>query len=65
MTFNPKDLLTAPPLTVDELAAKLGRIKALGMGGAQVKLPDGQAVADVELVAQGEVPAHFVIKGRE
>jgi hypothetical protein len=63
MTFDPQDLLTAPPLTVDELAAKLARIKALGMGGVQIRLPDGQAVTDVELVAQGEVPAHFVVKG--
>lgn len=64
MTFDPKSLLTAPPMTVDDLATKLARIKALGLGGAQVKLPDGQAVADVELVARGEEPAHFVIRSK-
>lgn len=64
MTFDPKSLLTGPPLTVDDLAAKLARIKALGMGGAQIKLVDGRAVTDVELVAQGGVPAHFVVKGK-
>lgn len=63
MSFDPKSLL-APPLTVDELAAKLMKIKALGMGSTQVKLPDGQAVTDVKLVAQGEKPAHFVVKGK-
>lgn len=63
MTFDPKSLLTGQPLTVDDLAARLTRIKALGLGAAQVKLPDGQAVTDVELVARGEDAAHFVVKG--
>jgi hypothetical protein len=65
MTFDPKSLLTEPPMTVDGLAAKLAKIKALGMGGAQVLLPDGQAVNAVELVAHGEKPAHFVVKSKK
>jgi hypothetical protein len=65
MTSDPKSLLNEPPLSVDDLAAKLAKIKALGMGGAQVKLPDGRAVTDVELVAQGEKPAHFVVRGKK
>jgi hypothetical protein len=64
MTFNSKSLLTAPPMTINALAEKLAKIKALGMGGAPVVLADGQAVDDVELVAQGEKPAHFVVKGK-
>lgn len=63
MTFDPKSLL-APPLTVDDLAARLAKIKALGMGSAPVLLPDRRAVTDVELVAQGESPAHFVIRSK-
>lgn len=64
MSFEPKTLLNEPPLSVDELAAKLAKIKALGMGGAQVKLPDGKSVTDVELVSQGEKPAHFVVRSK-
>ena len=64
MTFDAKSLLTAPPLTVDALAERLAKIKALGMGGAQVALPDGSAVESVELVAHGEKPAHFVLRGK-
>lgn len=64
MIFDPKSLLTGPPLTVDDLADRLARIKAIGLGGAQVKLPDGQAVTDVELVAHGEEAAHFVLRGK-
>jgi hypothetical protein len=64
MTFDPKSLLTDPPMTVDGLAAKLAKIRALGMGGAPVVLPDGQAINDIELVAHGEKPAHFVVCGR-
>jgi hypothetical protein len=64
MTFDPKSLLTEPPMTVDGLAAKLAKIKAMGMGGAPVVLPDGRAINAVELVAQGEKPAHFVVKGK-
>jgi hypothetical protein len=64
MTFDPKSLLTAPPMTVDGLADKLAKIKAMGLGGAQVHLPDGQAINAVELVAHGEKPAHFVVKGK-
>ena len=63
MTFDPKSLL-APPMTVDGLADKLAKIRALGMGGAQVHLPDGQAINAVELVAHGEKPAHFVVRGK-
>jgi hypothetical protein len=62
MIFDPKSLLTAPSLTVDDLAAELAKASAAGMGGASVKLPDGRGVSKVELVATGEVPAHFVIK---
>jgi hypothetical protein len=64
MTFDPKSLLSAPALTVDSLAAELAKASAAGMGGAPVKLPDGQDVGKVELVAAGEVPAHFVVKGK-
>jgi hypothetical protein len=64
MTFDPKSLLTDPPMTVDGLADKLAKIKAMGLGGAQVHLPDGQAISAVELVAHGERPAHFVVKGK-
>ena len=66
MTFDAKSLLTAPPprpMTVDALAAKLREISALGMGGALVMLPDGQAINAVNLEARGEVPAHFVVNG--
>jgi hypothetical protein len=63
MTFNAKTLLTDPPMTIDGLAARLAKIKAMGLGGAPVHLPDGQAVSDVELVAHGEKPAHFVVRG--
>jgi hypothetical protein len=62
MTFDPKSLLTPPGLTVDGLAAELKKIAAVGLGGALVKLPDGQEITAVELVAQGEAPAHFKIK---
>jgi hypothetical protein len=57
--------LDTDPLTVEELAEKLMRIKALGMGSAQVRLPDGSAVTDVELVAAGEKPAHFVVRSQK
>jgi hypothetical protein len=62
MTFDPKSLLSPPALTVDDLAAELAKVSAAGMGGAAVKLPDGQEIGKVELVATGDVPAHFVIK---
>lgn len=72
MTFDPKSLLKspvppappAPPkaMTIDDLAAKLAQISAIGMGGALVALPDGMPVTAVDLVAHGEVPAHFVIR---
>ncbi|HEX8610148.1 MAG TPA: hypothetical protein VF800_02575 [Telluria sp.] len=68
MTFDPKSLLKSPtplappkPMTIDDLAAKLAQISAIGMGGALVALPDGRAVTVVDLVAHGEVPAHFVV----
>jgi hypothetical protein len=61
MTFNPKSLLTSPPMTVADIAAWAAKTTAMGLGGAQVHLPDGQAVNAVELVAQGERPAHFVV----
>jgi hypothetical protein len=64
MTFDSKSLLTEPAMTVDGLADRLAKIKALGLGGAQVHLPDGQAINAVELVAQGEKPAHFVVRGK-
>jgi hypothetical protein len=63
MTFDPKSLLIAPALTVDGLAVELAKASAAGMGGAPVKLPDGQDACKVELVAAGEVPAHFVVRG--
>ncbi|MDQ1921636.1 hypothetical protein [Massilia pseudoviolaceinigra] len=71
MTFDPKSLLKSPaqpvppappqPMTIDDLAAKLAQISALGMGGAFVTLPDGQPVTAVDLVAHGEEAAHFVL----
>lgn len=64
MTFDAKSLLTAPPMTINELAEKLAKIKALGMGGAHVVLADGKAVGSVDLVALGEKPAHFVVRGK-
>jgi hypothetical protein len=33
MIFDPKSLLTAPSLTVDDLAAELAKASAAGMGG--------------------------------
>jgi len=62
MTFDPKSLLEPPGLTVDALAAELKKISAIGLGGALVKLPDGQEIDALRLQASGEVPAHFVIK---
>jgi hypothetical protein len=64
MTFDAKSLLTDPPMTVDALADKLAKIRAMGMGGAPVVLADGRAVGSVDLVAHGEKPAHFVVKGK-
>ncbi|MCY0910846.1 hypothetical protein [Massilia antarctica] len=74
MTFDPKSLLKSPtpsappappkPMTIDDLAAKLAKISALGMGGTLVALPDGLPVTAVDLVAHGEVPAHFVVAHR-
>lgn len=74
MTFDPKTLLKSPmppaqpappkPMTIDDLAAKLAQISAIGMGGALVALPDGHPVMAVDLVAHGEVPAHFVLRGK-
>jgi hypothetical protein len=64
MTFDPKSLLTAPALTVDDLAAKLAHIKAAGLGITPIVLPDGSGISDVELVAQGETQAHFKLKGK-
>lgn len=71
MTFDPKSLLTRPgppaapappkPMTVDDLAAKLAQISAVGMGGALIALPDGLPVTAVDLVAHGETPAHFIL----
>ncbi|NHZ94562.1 hypothetical protein [Massilia sp. CCM 8734] len=75
MTFDPNSLLKSPvptappappkPMTVDDLAAKLAKISATGMGGALVALPDGQPVTAVDLAAYGETPAHFVLTNRE
>ena len=62
MNFDAKTLLTTPPMTVDTLAAKLATFSAMGMGAAEVRMPDGQPIAAVELVAAGEVPAHFVFR---
>lgn len=72
MTFDPKSLLKSPtppappappnPMTIDDLAAKLAEISAIGMGGALVVLPDGHPAIAVDLVAQGDVPAHFMIR---
>lgn len=70
MNFDAKSLLiqpstpAAPAMTVDALAARLAEIVALGMGGALVTLPDGQAINAVQLEAHGEVPAHFVLGRR-
>lgn len=63
MTFDAKSLLIAPlppDLTIDGLAAVLAQIQAAGLGGAGVKFPDGAPIRKMELVAQGEEPAHFV-----
>lgn len=67
MTSDAKSLLTGPPpsppdLTVDGLAAALAKLSAMGMGGAGVHLPGGLAVNAVDLVAHGEIPAHFVVR---
>lgn len=67
--FDPKSLLTPPdvapaPLSVNELAAKLAKIKAMGLGGAPMCLPDGSHVVSIEIAASGETPAHFVLKGQ-
>jgi hypothetical protein len=63
MTFDPKSLLTPPvvDLTVDQLAAALEKLQAMGMGGAGVKLPDGSPVRKINLAAHGEQAAHFVL----
>ncbi|WP_164557796.1 hypothetical protein HF313_16315 [Massilia atriviolacea] len=52
-------------MAIDDLAAALAKISAIGMGGAPVALPDGRAVMAVDLVAHGEVPAHFVVTSRK
>lgn len=68
MTFDPKSFLRpAPaiplkPMTIDDMAAKLAKISAAGLGGAMVELPDGAPVNAIDLVAQGVVPAHFVVR---
>lgn len=64
MTFDAKSLLTAPPMTIDALAEKLARIKALGMGAAPVVLEGGH-IGEVDLVAHGEKPAHFVVRSKK
>lgn len=65
MSFDAKSLLTEPlppDLTVDGLAVALAQLQKMGMGGAGLKLPDGQAINQVELVAHGVASAHFVLK---
>jgi hypothetical protein len=65
MTFDAKSLLNAPlplDLTVDRLAAALAQLQLMGLGGAQVRLPDGASIRKVELVAHGEEPAHLILK---
>jgi len=64
MTFDAKSLLIPPlppELTVDGLAAALAQLQAMGMGEAGVKLPDGTAIRKINLVAQGEQAAHFIL----
>lgn len=63
MIFDTKSRMAELPLTVDALSAKLREMAAAGMGGAPVMLPDGQAMHAVELVADGELPAHVVLRG--
>jgi|GEM_PF-3445852 len=63
MNFNAKSLLTAPPMTIDALAERLAKIKAMGMGGAPVVLEGGE-IGQIDLVAHGEKPAHFVVRAR-
>jgi hypothetical protein len=63
MTFDPKSLLTAPPMTVRSLADDLRRLIEIGMGDTPVMMPDGSALNILDLVAIGEVPAHFVLRG--
>lgn len=71
MSFDAKSLLQpaempkpapAEPMTVDALAAKFAKISAAGLGKTFVKLPTGELINAVDLVAQGETPAHFVVK---
>jgi len=61
MTFDPQTLLQAPPLTVDSLAARLAQLSAMGLGDASVTLQGGRSINAVDLVAQGDVPAHVVL----
>lgn len=65
MTFDAKSLLTAPlppDLTVDRLAVAIKHLQALGLGAANIKMPDGKALGSIELIARGEEPAHLVLR---
>lgn len=64
MTFDPQSLLKAPPppnLTVDGLITALKKLQSMGMGGAGVRLPTGEPINAVDLVAQDIELAHFVV----
>jgi hypothetical protein len=64
MTFDAKSLLTAPlvDLTVDGLAAALKHLQDMGLGSANIKMPDETPLGSLELVARGIEPAHFVLR---
>lgn len=64
MSFDAKSLLTAPlppDLTVDALVEALAKLQSMGMGSAEVKLPDGAPIRKINLVARGEQAAHFIL----
>jgi hypothetical protein len=63
--FDAKSLVAAPlppDLMVDALMAALAKLQAMGMGSAGVRLPDGLAVNAVDLVANFDAAAYFVVK---
>lgn len=63
MIFDPKSLLNGPlvDMTIDDLAAALAKLQAMGLGGAGARLPDGAPIRKIDLVAHGEQAAHFVL----
>lgn len=70
MTFDPTSLLQAPPapppeqMTVATLAARLAQLSAMGFGGVGLALPDGLPINVVDLVAEGETAAHFILRSK-